>query len=119
MTPASVRPSAPSGPASQHLAAIAASLSGHGIASTLTRIGGTPTLTIGEPAAGPDHATVTIDPDPGGAPGLHLDCTCIWTPPPGAAPGATAATIIAVLNALRHAPADPAGTPGPEDPWHR
>lgn len=108
MTPAPARPQAPSGPASpagQHLAAIAASLSGHGITTTLTPIGGTPTLTIGDPATGPDHATVTIDPDPSGAPGLHLDCTCIWTPPPGTAPGTTAATIIAVLNALRPAPA--------------
>jgi hypothetical protein len=93
---------APAAPpsAAQHLAAIAAGLAGHGITSRLTRIGGTPVLTIDEPAAGPDHATVTIDPGPG----LHLDCTCIWTPAPGTTPQAAAATIRTVLNAIRPAP---------------
>jgi hypothetical protein len=96
-------PAAPAGQAShaQHLTAIAAGLAGHGITSRMTRIGGTPVLTIDEPAAGPDYATITIDP---GA-GLQLDCTCIWTPAPGTTPQATAATIITVLNAIRPAPA--------------
>jgi hypothetical protein len=86
--------------AARHLAAIADGLAGHGITSHLTRIGGTPVLTIDEPAAGPDYATITIDPGPG----LHLDCTCIWTPPPGTTPQAATATILTVLNAIRPAP---------------
>ncbi|MGH3182782.1 MAG: hypothetical protein ACRDOE_12880, partial [Streptosporangiaceae bacterium] len=69
--------------ASQHLAAIAASLTGHGITSRLTRLGDTPVLTIDAPGTGPDPATIAIDPDTSTGPGLRLDCTCTWTPAPG------------------------------------
>src|SRR6266404_4468945 len=88
----------------QHLAAIAAGLSGRAITSRLTRIGGTPVLTIDDPAAGPDYATITVDPGPGLGAGPQLDCTCIWTPAPGTTPQATAATIVTVLNAIRPTP---------------
>lgn len=88
----------------QHLAAIAAALAGHGITSRLTRLAGTPVLTTARPAAGPDPATIAIDP----VPGLRLDCTCTWTPAPGATPQATAAVITAVLHAAR-----PAAGPAP------
>ena len=90
-----------------HLAAISASLSDHGITSRLTRIGGTPVLTIDAPGTEEDPTTIAIDPDTHAAPELRLDCTCIWTPAPGATPQATAATITAVLNALRPAPGSP------------
>jgi hypothetical protein len=39
----------------QHLAAIAASLAEHGITGRVTRLGGTPVLTIDEPAGGELH----------------------------------------------------------------
>jgi hypothetical protein len=94
--------------ARQHLAAIAASLTGHGIPSRLTRLGGVPVLTIDQPGGGPDRATVSIDPGPGVGPGQQFDCTCIWTPAPGATPQATAGTIITVLDAIGRA----AGPPG-------
>lgn len=89
--------------AGQHLAAIATSLSGYGIASHLIRLGGIPVLTVDAPGDGPDPATIAIDPDTHAGPGLRLDCTCTWTPAPGATPQATAATITAVLDALRPA----------------
>ena len=87
--------------ASQHLTAIAARLADHGIASSLTCLGGTPVLTIEEPAAGPNPAAVSIDPDTSNGPGLWIDCTCLWTPSPGTPPEATADTIRTVLNAIR------------------
>jgi hypothetical protein len=92
--------------AGQHLAAIAARLTARGITSRLTRLGGTPVLTIDQPGPGPYPVTVTVDPDPGTGSGLPVDCTCLWTPAPGTTPEATADTIITVLNALR-----PATTP--------
>jgi hypothetical protein len=91
----------PASSAHQHLAAIAASLAEHGVASRLTRLGGTPVLTIDEAVGGPDSPTVAIDPDTSGDPGLRVDCTCIWTPSPGTSPQATADTIVTVLNAVR------------------
>ena len=87
--------------AQQHLAAIAAGLAEHGVTSRLTRLGGTPVLTIDEPIGGPDSATVAIDPDTSSGTGLRLDCTCIWTPAPDTSPEATADTIVTVLNAIR------------------
>src|ERR1035437_1049374 len=48
------------GDARQHLAAIAASLSGHGIPARLTRLAGIPVLTVDQPGAGPDRAAVSI-----------------------------------------------------------
>ena len=99
--------SAPPDPAGQHLTAIAARLTAWGVTSRLTRLGTIPVLTIDQPAAGPCPVTVTIDPDPGNGPGLPLDCTCLWTPPPGTAPETTADTIITVLNALRPATGRP------------
>ena len=100
------RPPAARDPASfarQHLAAIAASLTERGIASRLTLLGDTPVLTIDEPAAGPDSATVAVDPDTSVGTGLRLDCTCIWTPAPDSTATATADTILTVLNAVRPA----------------
>jgi hypothetical protein len=96
------------GDARAHLAAIAATLSGHGVPARLTRLGGIPVLTAGQPGDSPDRAAVSIDPGPGLAP--QLDCTCIWTPAPGATPQATAGTIIAVLAAIGQ------DTPGPGRP---
>ena len=102
------------GDARQHLAAIAASLSGHGIPARLTRLAGIPVLTVDQPGAGPDRAAVSIDPGPGGGPGPQFDCTCIWTPAPGATPQATAGTILAVLAAIGRADSPPGqDTPGP------
>jgi hypothetical protein len=82
---------------SQHLSAIAARLNEHGITSRLSRLGGTPVLTVEEPAA-----SVGIDPGPG----LSIDCTCLWTPAPGTAPEATADTIVTVLAAIRRGAGD-------------
>jgi hypothetical protein len=95
--------------AHDQLSAVAAGLSGHGISIRLTRLGDTPVLTIEEPAAGPDPTTVSVDPDPGD-PGLPVECTCIWTPAPGATPQAIADTIITVLNAVRPLAAGPGGS---------
>jgi hypothetical protein len=86
--------------AGQHLGAIAARLTDRGIPSRVSRLGGTPVLTIEEPAAGPNAATVSIDPDTRNGPGLSIDCTCLWTPAPGTAPEATADMIITVLKAI-------------------
>ena len=97
------------------LAAIADSLSEQGVTSRLTRLGGTPVLTIDEPAAGPDFATVAIDPDTSSGSGLRLDCTCIWTPASGATPKATADTIVAVLNAVARGTRQ--DSPGCEADW--
>ena len=99
--PARPAASATAAAAGQHLADIAARLSGGGITSCLTRLGGIPVLTVAAPGGGPDPATVAIDPDTGPGPGLRLDCTCTWTPAPGATAQATADTITAVLNAVR------------------
>jgi hypothetical protein len=85
---------------SQHLGAIAARLTDRGISSRLSRLGDTPVLTIEEPAAGPNAATVSVDPDTSNDHGLSIDCTCLWTPAPGTGPEATADTIITVLKAI-------------------
>jgi hypothetical protein len=98
----SLAPRDPASFTSEHLAAIAARLCERGITSRLTRLGGTPVLTIDEPAGGPDFATVTIDPDASSGSGLRFDCTCIWTPDSEATPKATADTIVIVLNAVAH-----------------
>jgi hypothetical protein len=100
------RPPLPREQARRHLTAIAASLTGHGIPSRLTSIGGVPVLTI-EDTTGPHPATIAIDPDLATSTGQPLDCTCLWTPPPGTAPEATAATIRAVLNIIRPAATGP------------
>src|SRR5579863_2227055 len=89
-------------PAARRLAAIGAHLTVGGIACQLRRDGSTPSLTIEDPAAGPDGPTVIIDPGLPGGPTPWIDCT--WTPAPGATPVATAAVIIAVLAAIRPAP---------------
>ena len=95
-------PVTPAGPADRHLAAIADQLTAGGVTCQLRRDGSTPSLTIEDPAAGPDGPTVIIDPGLPGGPTPWIDCT--WTPAPGATPGATAAVIIAVLAAIRPAP---------------
>lgn len=100
----------PAADARRHLAAIADSLSGHGLRSRLTMLGGTPVLDIGQPAAGPGLPAVSVDPGTGGGPGLRLDCTCTWTPAPGATAEATAATIRAVLDAIRVGDQSPASS---------
>lgn len=103
-------PPGPAASARRHLAAIADSLTSHGLASRLTVLGGTPVLDISQPAGGPDPPAVGIDPGPG----LRLDCTCTWTAAPGATAEATAATIRAVLDAIGAAGQHPASTrPGP------
>jgi hypothetical protein len=91
---------APHDQAGRQLTAIAAGFTARGISARLSRIGDVPVLTIEEPADGPDPTTVTINPDLGD-PGLPLECTCLWTLPPGATPEAIAGTIIAVLTAIR------------------
>jgi hypothetical protein len=99
--------------AGEHLAAIAAGLSGHELTSRLDVLGGTPVLTIDQSAGGPDPATIAIE--PGCGPGLRLECTCTWSPASGAAPEATAATIAGMLAALRPArPGPAAADPGPK-----
>jgi hypothetical protein len=87
--------------ASPHLTAIAARLKARGITGRLTRLGGTPVLTIDQPAAGPHPVTVTVDPDTSNGSGLPVDCTCLWTPALGTTAEATADTIVAVLTAIR------------------
>src|SRR5580693_2849301 len=90
-------PANPASSAREHLAAIA----GHGLTSRLDILAGTPVLTIDEPAAGPDPAAVGIDPHTIGSAGRRLECPCTWAPAPGTAPETTAATILAVLTAIR------------------
>ena len=91
---------APRDQADRHLAAVAAGITGHGISPRLSRIGDVPVLTIEEPTGGPDPTTISINPDLSD-PGLPLECTFLWTPPPDVTPEAIADTIIAVLNAVR------------------
>jgi len=96
--------------AGQTLAAVAAGFTGHGISPRLSRIGDVPILTIEESTGGPDPTTVSINPDLSG-PGLPLECTFLWTLPPGVPPEVIVDTIIAVLNAVRplavpHSPGD-------------
>jgi hypothetical protein len=86
--------------ARQDLAAVAAGFTSSGISTRLFRIGDVPVLTIEDPTGGPDPTTVSISPDLS-APGLPLECTFLWTPPPGVTPKAIADTIIAVLNTVR------------------
>lgn len=100
----SARPPAPATsdePATRHLAAIADRLTADGIACQLRRDGSTPSLTIEDPAAGPDGPTVILGPGLPGGPSPWIDCT--WTPASGATPATTAAVIIAVLAAIRPA----------------
>jgi hypothetical protein len=98
------RHSGQAGQAGRHLTAIAARLTARGIVSRLTRLGGTPVLTIDQPTGGPYPVTVTVDPGTGTGSGVPVDCTCLWTPAPGTTPEATADTIVTVLNALRTEP---------------
>jgi hypothetical protein len=93
----------------RYLDAIAAALAARGIRTQLTCPAGMPVLAASGPAAGPDAATV--HPDPAATPALVLDCTCIWSPAPGAAPQAVAAAAAAILTAATHpaCPAVPAG----------
>ena len=86
--------------ARQDLAAVAAGFTNHDISTRLFRIGDVPVLTIEDPTGGPDPTTVSISPDLS-APGLPLECTLLWTPPPGVTPKAITDTIIAVLNTVR------------------
>ena len=86
--------------ADRHLAAVMARVTGHGISPSLSRIGNVPVLTIEEPAGGPDPATVSINPDLSD-PAMRLECTFLWTPPPGVPAEAIADAIVAVLNAVR------------------
>jgi len=98
--------------ANQHLAAVAADLTGHGISPSLSRIGDVPVLTIEEPTGRPDPTTVSINPDLSN-PGMPLECTILWTPPHGVPAKVIADTIIAVLNAVR--PSSAAHGSGEED----
>jgi hypothetical protein len=92
-------PAIPGTAAGPHLDAVAAALAGHGVGCRITRPAGTTPVLVTGPPAGPGAATVAIDPDPWAGPDLLLDCTCVWTPPPGTTPEATAATMAAVLRA--------------------
>jgi hypothetical protein len=96
--------------AGQYLAAIAASLFASGITSRLSRLAGTPVLTAA-PGGGPDPAMIAIHPDPYADPGPQFDCTCTWTPAPGASPQATAIAITAILNAASPAVPGPSRRP--------
>jgi hypothetical protein len=101
---------APPHQASQHLTAVAAGFATVGISTRLTHLGDIPVLTIEEPTGGPNPTTITIDPDTT-TPTLTLDCTCLWTPAPGAAPEAIAEAITTILTAIRPLAAlHPAGT---------
>lgn len=86
--------------ADRHLAAVAAGITGRGIATCLSRIGDVPVLTVEAPTGGPDPTTISVNPDLSD-PGLPLECTLLWTPAPGVSPEAIADTIIAVLNVVR------------------
>ncbi|HEV3293506.1 MAG TPA: hypothetical protein VG123_31390, partial [Streptosporangiaceae bacterium] len=110
MTTAPARRAAPADPAAvaRPLDAIAAELAGSGTGCPVTRLAATPVLTT-SPPAGPNAATVAIDPDTHAGPDLRLDCTCVWTLASGTTPQATAAVITAVLSAAR--PASPAPPP--------
>lgn len=115
MTTGHIPQSASCNQADRHLAAVAAGLTGHGIATHLSRIGDVPVLTIEEPTGGPDPTTISINPDLS-APGLPLECTFLWTPARGVPPEAIASTIVAVLNAVRpqtaaHRPSDKEASP--------
>jgi hypothetical protein len=90
-------------PAARYLAAIADRLTADGITSRLRRDGSTPSLTVEDPAAGPDGPTVILGPGLPGGPSPRIDCT--WTPRPGTTPAATAAVISAVLTTIRPRPA--------------
>jgi len=116
MTTASEHPphaaAGPQASAGEYLAAIAGSLAGRGLASCLDILGGIPVLTTVPDGAGPDAAAVAIDPGPGRGPVPRLDCTCTWTPSPSATAEAVAATVAAVLDAVRRAgDQPPASTP--------
>jgi hypothetical protein len=89
-------PTAPAD-AGPHLDAIAAALARYGVGCRITRPAAAAPVLVTAPPAGPGGATVAIDPDPWADQDLRLDCTCVWTPPPGTAPEATAAAIAAVL----------------------
>jgi hypothetical protein len=107
MTTASTCRGAPTDPAAvaQHLDAIAAALANCNIGCRIAQPGGTPVLTTGPPTE-PNTATVAIDPDMHAGPDLRLDFTCVWAPPLGATPQATARVIAAVLNATRFGSVD-------------
>lgn len=92
-------PAAPGDAAGPHLDAVAAALARYGVGCRITRPAGIASVLVTGPPAGPGGATAAIDPDPQADRDLRLDCTCVWTPPPGSTPEATAATIAAVLRA--------------------
>jgi hypothetical protein len=98
---------APAADLRPYLDAVAAALARHGIGCRITRPAGTTPVLTTAPPAGPGGATVAIDPDPHAGPEPRLDCTCVWTPPPGTAPEATAAAIAAVLHAAAPPPHRP------------
>ena len=112
MTTGHLPPSAMRDEADRHLAAVVARVTGYGISPSLSRIGDVPVLTIEEPTGGLDPTTVSINPDLSD-PAMPLECTFLWTPPPGVPPEAIADTIIAVLNAVL--PRAAAYCPGDED----
>ncbi len=107
----SARPLGPSAQASQHLGVIAARLAAHGISNRLTSLYGIPVLTIEEPTAGAEPASITLQPDPATGYAPPLDCTCLWTPDPSTTPETTADTIITILQAIRLATTPCQATP--------
>jgi len=118
MTTASEHPPPAAGhraSAGEYLAAIAGSLAGRGLASSLDVLGGIPVLTTSLDGAGPDAAAVAIDPDPGHGAGRgpvpRLECTCTWTAAPSATAETVAATVAAVLDAVRRPGDQPPASP--------
>ena len=88
--------------ARQYLTAIAVTLAVEGITCRLTPQRGTPILTIEEPGGAPNPITIVIS--PGTGPGFWIDCTFTWPPPASTTPGATADTVLAILNAPHPSP---------------
>jgi len=78
----------------RHLDAVVAALATQGTPGQVTDVAGTPVLTTG-PGQGPNAATAAIDPSGCAGLGLRLDCTCVWTPPPGTTAEDTAAVLAA------------------------
>jgi hypothetical protein len=92
-------PAAPGDAAGPHLDAVAAALARYGVGCCISRPAGTTPVLVTGPPVDRGGATVAVDPGPQAGRDLLLDCTCVWTPPPGTTPEATAATMAAVLRA--------------------
>jgi len=90
---------APAAALRPYLDAVGTALARHGVGCRITCPAGTTPVLVTGPPAGPGGVTIAIDPDSWAEPELRLDCTCVWTQPPGTPPEAAAATMAAVLHA--------------------